>query len=81
LAFEKTIPARYSNTMGNLVTTLEFAQVVGVDVSRVRALASARRIRGARKLGGRWFIPKDAEILPGKRGPQFQKLGHRKRKT
>ena len=42
-------------------------------VGRVRQLLLERRIKGARKIGGQWFIPRKFVVTPGERGPKPRK--------
>lgn len=57
--------------MGKMINADEAANRLGIDVSRVRKLCKARRIKGARLLGKVWLIPDPFEVTPGKRGPKI----------
>ena len=40
-----------------------------ISAERVRVLCRERRIPGARLVGRTWFVPEDAVVMPGRRGP------------
>lgn len=56
----------------DVLTSSEFAALKRVSARRIRTLASAGRIPGARKWGRDWLIPAQAEIAAGTRGPQLR---------
>jgi len=51
-----------------MITAQEAAAVLGISDVRVRVLAAQRRIVGARRIGGRWFVPADPKIIPAPTG-------------
>jgi hypothetical protein len=55
--------------VGKLIDTEAAAKKLGVSVRRVRVLCFERRIRGARFIGGRWFVPETIVVSEGTRGP------------
>lgn len=57
------ITARNS-VVGKLITTQEAAALLGISDVRVRVLAAQRRIVGARRIAGRWFMPANPKIIP-----------------
>jgi hypothetical protein len=59
--------------MGKLISADEGATRLGVTVRRFRVLCNERRIRGARFIAGRWFVPADFVVTPGTRGPKLGK--------
>jgi hypothetical protein len=59
--------------MGKLISADESAARLGVTSGRIRTLCRDRRIKGARCIAGRWFVPEDFRIEPGKRGPALGK--------
>lgn len=70
---------RYSYHMASTPRTLtssEFAILQHVSVRRIRALAAAGRIPGARKLGRDWMIPAQVKIGAGTRGPSMRVVIH-----
>ena len=69
LALAKSITPCYGFAMGKLLTADEAAARHFVTGGRIRELCRARRIKGARCIAGRWFVPEDFTIEPGKRGP------------
>jgi excisionase family DNA binding protein len=56
--------------MGKMISTAEAAVKLGVNLQRVRALLSQRRIPGARRIGRQWFVPENFSVTPGSRGPK-----------
>jgi hypothetical protein len=59
--------------MGKLLTADEAAARLSVTGGRVRELCRARRIKGARCIAGKWFVPEGFTIAPGTRGPALSK--------
>ena len=55
--------------MGRMIGTAEAAAKLGVNLQRMRALLGQRRVPGARRIGGQWFVPEKFEVKPGARGP------------
>ena len=55
--------------MGKLIDIAAAAGKLKVSAERVRVLCRERRIRGARFIGGRWFVPEKIVVIEGKRGP------------
>jgi excisionase family DNA binding protein len=56
-----------------MISTAEAAAKLGVNLQRIRALLSDRRIPGAKRIGRQWFIPKGFVVTPGTRGPKLGK--------
>lgn len=50
-----------------MITVKQAAERLGVNVARVRALALAGRIPGAKKLGRDWFLPDPFVVLAVRR--------------
>lgn len=59
-----------------VLTSSEFATLKRVSARRIRTLAMAGRIPGARKRGRDWLIPAQAEIEAGTRGPLLRTVIH-----
>jgi hypothetical protein len=59
--------------MGKLINANNGAALLGITVRRLRALCAARRIPGARFIGGRWYVPEQFKVTPGTRGPKLGK--------
>ena len=59
--------------MGKLITALEGAARLGITSERLRVLCRQRRVKGARNIAGRWFVPEDFVITPSKPGPKPKK--------
>jgi len=57
------------------ITPAEAAAELGVHLKRVQALLREGRIPEAQKWAGRWMIARKFTVLPGTRGPNFQKIG------
>jgi len=56
--------------MAKMISTAEAAARMGVTRLRVQQLCRARRIPGARLMGGRtWMLPENFNVNPGARGP------------
>jgi hypothetical protein len=47
-----------------MLNVAQFAKLVNLHPSRIRALLKEGRIKGAQKIGRDWVIPKNAKILP-----------------
>jgi len=60
--------------MGKLINADEAATALGITSRRLRVLCRERRIRGARFIGGRWFVPENFTVVPGARGPKAKVL-------
>jgi hypothetical protein len=54
-----------------MIGTAAAAKRLGVNLQRIRALLTQRRIPGARRVGRQWFVPEDFEVKPGARGPDM----------
>lgn len=52
--------------MNKSLTIAQVAAKEGVNKSRIQALAAQKRIKGAKKIGRRWFIAENYVILPPK---------------
>jgi hypothetical protein len=55
--------------MGKLIEATIAAGRLGITSGRLRALCRQRRIKGARFIGGRWYVPENADVVEGTRGP------------
>ena len=53
----------------DLVSIPEAADMLHIDRSRVGRLCRQGRFEGARKIGGRWVIPRESVIHFERRGP------------
>jgi hypothetical protein len=60
-------------SVGHLVSAIDAAAKLGVTPERLRALCRQRRVKGARNIVGRWFVPEEFVVTPGKRGPRMGK--------
>ncbi len=59
--------------MGKLIGAEDGAAKLGITSRRLRALCAERRVAGARRVAGRWFVPETIsakDIAPGTRGPK-----------
>jgi hypothetical protein len=55
--------------VGKLISADDGAARLGVTSRRFRVLCRERRIKGARFIGARWFVPENFVVSPGARGP------------
>lgn len=58
--------------MGKLIPADAAAARLGITSGRFRTLCRERRVRGARCIAGRWFVPERFAITPGTRGPKLK---------
>jgi hypothetical protein len=69
----KTVTDCYSYAMGRLISAEDGAIKLGITSGRIRTLCRQRRIKGARCIAGRWFVPEVFTVSPGTRGPKLRK--------
>jgi hypothetical protein len=63
------------NLNGDYVTTIEASVLIGKCESMIARLCQTGRLRGARKIGKSWLIPRASveSYTPGRRGPRTKK--------
>lgn len=60
--------------MGKLIDAEAGAARLGITSRRLRILCTERRVQGARRIAGRWFVPEKVslkDVSPGSRGPKL----------
>jgi predicted site-specific integrase-resolvase len=63
----------WNSTNLTMIDTKTCAELLGVNMKRVAVLAATGRIRGAKKLGGRWAFPDKPVVSRGTRGPVMRR--------